>query len=60
MEEKRTDLSEEGMMDVEQVAGVFGVVGVAVGFRSVLKGTEEGVAEAELRIPLGLVAMMTD
>lgn len=59
IEEKRTDLSEEGTMDVEQVAGVFGVVVVALSFRSVLKETEGGVAEAELRV-LGLVPMMTN
>lgn len=41
---KRTDLREEGMMDVELESGVFGVVAVAetaaIGFQSVLKGIE--------------------
>lgn len=42
------------MMDVEEVTGVLCVVAVAIGCRSVLKGMEGGVAEADLPRVLGL------
>lgn len=44
------------MIDVEQLSGVFGVMAVAIGGRSVLKGIEWGVAAADLHRVLTMVA----